>query len=179
MMFISLGIGTVAAVALIVVVSILTGAPAKTQNGEPVSALVGTTIKKFEIGGVNGTRVQMPWATGHPTVLVFFARTCSICHTEMPKVAAYLRAHDVSPVKVVGDDNNETLTDARWFVRTYDITFPVAFDPADSIISGIFGFQGDPYTVFLNKHGVVEQVNAGAISVKQLASGIAALKSDS
>jgi peroxiredoxin len=177
MMFISLGIGTVVALALIVVVSILTGAPAKNRNGAPVSALVGTTIKKIDIAGVNGSRVEMPWANGHPTVLLFFARTCSICHTEMPKISAYLRAHDVSPVKVVGDDNNETLTDARWFVRTYDITFPVAFDPADNIISGVFGFQGDPYTVFLNKRGVVQEVNTGAISVKALEQGIASLKS--
>jgi peroxiredoxin len=170
-------VGTVVAVAVIAITSVLTGGHVKTQNGQALSPLVGKTIKVFKARGVTATSVEAPWANGHPTVMVFFGSWCTICHTEMPKIAAYLATHDVAPVSVFGDDNNEPLSDAKAFVRKLGLTFPVASDPNNDISVGIFGFSfGDPETVFLNKRGVVEEVHLGAISIKQLRSGIAALQ---
>jgi len=172
-----IAVGAVAAVAVIAVVSVLTGGHVKTQNGQPISPLVGTTIKVFKARGVTSDSVESPWATGHPTVMVFFGSWCTICHTEMPKIATYLSTHDVAPVSVFGDDNNEPLGDAQAFVKKLGLTFPVASDPNNSISVGLFGFSfGDPETVFLNKHGVVEEVHLGAISIKEFREGIAALK---
>lgn len=169
-------VGSVVAVAVIAVVSVLTGGHVKTQNGQVVSPLVGKTIKVIKAHGVTTTSVESPWASGHPTVMIFFGSWCTICHSEMPKIASYLRSHDVSPVSVFGDDNNEPLGDAQAFVKKLGLTFPVASDPNNSISVGIFGFSfGDPETVFLNKHGVVKEVHLGAISIPQLRRGIAAL----
>jgi peroxiredoxin len=173
-----IAISAVVAVALIAVVSVLTGGHVKTQNGQAISPLVGTTIKVFKAPGVTSASVESPWASGHPTVLVFFGSWCTICHTEMPKIASYLSTHDVAPVSILGDDNNEPLSDAKAFVKKLDLTFPVASDPNNSISVGVFGFSfGDPETVFLNKHGVVKEVHLGAISIKEFREGIAALKS--
>ena len=165
-----------AAVALIAVVSVLTGGHVKTQNGQAVSPLVGKTIKVIKAHGVTTTSVEAPWATGHPTVMIFFGSWCSICHSEMPKIVTYLRSHDVAPVSVFGDDNNEPLSDAKAFVKKLGLSFPVASDPNNAISVGIFGFSfGDPETVFLNKHGVVKQVRLGPISIPELRRGIAEL----
>lgn len=163
------------AVAVIAVVSVLTGGHVK--NGQAVSPLVGKTINVITARGVTTTSVKSPWASGHPTVMIFFGSWCTICHSEMPKISSYLRSHDVAPVSVFGDDNNESLGDAKAFVKKLGLTFPVASDPNNSISVGIFGFSfGDPETVFLNKHGVVKEVHLGAISVAQLRHGIAALE---
>jgi peroxiredoxin len=173
-----IAISAVVAVAVIAVVSVLTGGHVKTRNGQAISPLVGTTIKVFKAPGVTSASVEAPWANGHPTVLVFFGSWCTICHTEMPKIAAYLSTHDVAPVSVLGDDNNEPLSDAKAFVKKLGLTFPVASDPNNNISVGLFGFSfGDPETVFLNKHGVVKEVHLGAISIKEFREGIAALKS--
>ncbi|MFY9782965.1 MAG: TlpA disulfide reductase family protein [Acidimicrobiales bacterium] len=173
-----IAIGSVLAIALVAVVSVLTGGHVKTENGQAVSPLVGKTIKVFSARGVTSASVESPWAHGRPTVIVFFGSWCTICHSEMPKIAAYLRAHDVAPVAVLGDDNNEPLSDARAFVKKLNVNFPVASDPNNNISVGVFGFSfGDPETVFLNKRGVVKEVHLGAISIKQLKQGIAALAS--
>ena len=76
MMFISLGIGTAVAVALIVVVSILTGGTVRYTNTPPTNALVGTSVKGFTLAGLNGGRVSAPWVSGHPGVVIFFASWC-------------------------------------------------------------------------------------------------------
>jgi peroxiredoxin len=175
-MLVSIAIGVIIAVALIAVVSVLTGGKVTDQGGQTISPLVGTTIKPFSGTGVTSARVRAPWASGHPTVVMFFGSWCAICHTEMPLVSSYLRAHDVAPVSVLGDDNNEPLGDAKSFVKKLGLTFPVISDPNNHISVGVFKFTfGDPETVFLNRHGVVKEVHLGAISIKELKAGIAEL----
>src|ERR1039457_6572215 len=85
MMFVSIGIGTVVAVALIVIVSILTGGPVKGNQGFATSNLVGTTVKSFTLSGLNGGEQRAPWASGHPGVLIFFASYCGPCTRKCPK----------------------------------------------------------------------------------------------
>lgn len=177
MMFISLGIGTAIAVALIVVVSILTGGSVTSNNGPSTPALVGKTVKSFTLSGLGSGQVKAPWSSGHASVLIFFASDCGPCQSEMPKVAKYLRNHDESPLVVMGIDVLDGRTAARSFVRRDGVTFPVAFDANGNVTSGNFQFQGIPETVFLSKRGVVSQVYFGAIPVDQLAAGIRALKS--
>jgi peroxiredoxin len=94
----------------------------------------------------------------------------------MPKVAAYLRAHDASPVVVLGIDANDKLGLAQSFVKKDGVKFPVAFDANGSVTSGVFSFPAIPETVFVNAKGVVTKVYFGAIPVKQLAFGIKSLQ---
>lgn len=176
MMFISLGIGTVTAVALIVVVSILTGGANKSNNAQPTSALVGTSVKGFTLEGLNGAKVKAPWSSGHAGVLIFFASYCGPCQGEMPKVAAYFRKHNETPIVVMGVDASDVLSAGRAFVKKDGVTFPVGFDPYNDVTSGVFRFGQIPETVFVTKSGVVAQVYYGAIPVRQLVSGIVSLK---
>lgn len=178
MMFVSIGIGTVLAVALIVVVSVLTGSSVQNTNGQTASSeLVGTTVKDFTLAGLNGGKVKAPWSSGHSAVLIFFASDCGPCHKEMPKVATYLRSHNESPVVVMGVDADDVLSAARAFTKKADVTFPLAFDPNGVVTTGIFKFSYVPETVFVSGSGVVKQVYYGAIPVDQLKSGIASLRS--
>jgi cytochrome c biogenesis protein CcmG/thiol:disulfide interchange protein DsbE len=176
MMFVSLGIGTLMAVALIVVVSVLTGGKVTTQNGDPVSALVGTRVAGFTLGGLNGGTERAPWAKGHAGVLIFFASWCAPCRGEIPKVATYLRTHDTGTVTVLGVDSNDGRTAAQAFVKRGGVGFPVAFDANGTVTSSVFSFGQLPETVFVTAAGVVTDVHFGAISVAQLASGIKSLQ---
>ena len=181
MMFVSLGIGTVIAVALITAVSLLTSGSSNTGKGSSgapsTNALVGTSVRGFSVSALGGGTVTSPWTSGHPSVLIFFASWCGPCQAEMPKVAAYLRSHNEGPVKVLGVDANDQRTAGRSFVRKADATFPVAFDQNLGIANGIFQLQALPDTVFVNARGVVTRVYIGAIPTSQLARGIRALES--
>ncbi len=180
MMFVSLGIGTVIAVTLIVVVSILTGGHVRpntnSPNQQPQSALVGTSVKGFSLSGLTSGTVHTPWRHGHAAVLIFFASWCGPCKTEMPKVATFLRTHREGPINVVGVDANDQRSAAAAFVARSGATFPVAFDPNSQVTAGLFQFATLPETVFVSAKGVVMQVYFGAIPTKQLAQGIAALR---
>lgn len=176
MMFVSIGIGTVVAIALIVVVSILTGGKVTSGGNAPKSALVGQHIKSFSLPGLNGGTETAPWSSGHASVLIFFASWCGPCKSEMPKVAKYISTNSPSPIQVLGMDANDSLGAARAFIKKDGVTFPVAVDPHGSITSGVFGFQNVPETVFLNAKGVVTDVYYGAIPKKRLVAGIESLK---
>jgi thiol-disulfide isomerase/thioredoxin len=167
-------IGVVAAIALITVASILTGG--STTNA-PTNQLVGKSMRSFTLTGLNGGVEKAPWKSGLASVEIFFASWCGPCQSEMPKVATYLRNNNPSPVVVLGIDANDQKGAGRTFVKKDDVTFPVAFDPNGTVTSGVFGFGQLPETVFLNAKGVVVQVYIGAIPEKQLAQGIAKLKS--
>jgi peroxiredoxin len=177
MMFVSIGIGTVVAVALIVIVSILTGGPVKGNQGFATSNLVGTTVKSFTLSGLNGGEQRAPWASGHPGVLIFFASYCGPCHKEMPEVAKYVSNHDEKPVVVMGIDAVDRLSSGQAFIKKSDVTFPVAFDPNGVVTTNIFKFANVPETVFVSKHGVVQHVYFGAIPVSELKIGLADLLS--
>jgi len=177
MMFVSIGLGALLATALIVVVSLLTGGSVKSTGTAPTNALVGQTVKGFRLVGLSGGSLSAPYATGHPTVLIFFASWCGPCQAEMPQVAEYLKSHDEGAVRVIGIDTNDSRANGQRFVTRSGVTFPVAFDPSTSVANGVFRLLAIPDTVFVNAKGVVTQVYQGAIPKDQLATDIAKLKS--
>ncbi|HUX04670.1 MAG TPA: TlpA disulfide reductase family protein [Acidimicrobiales bacterium] len=171
------------AVILISIVSLATsnrpsasGTTGHTTTTLATTALVGTTVKPFTMDSLKGGALSSPWSAGHPAVLIFFASYCGPCQSEMPKVAAYLRAHNELPVKVMGVDASDQRGAAQSFIAKNGVTFPVGFDPNDSITSGIFKFETIPETVFVSARGTVTKVYFGAIPTAQLAKGIASLK---
>jgi len=176
-MFISLGIGTVVAVALIAVVSVVTGGKVTNSSNSPRSALQGKSIATFSASGLDGGTQKSPWSNGRPSVLVFFASWCTPCQGEIPKIAKYVSSHGEGKVQVLGIDAGDQRAAAQAFTKKDHVTFAVAFDPNDAITAGLFKFAALPETVFLNSKGVVENVHVGAISIAQLASGIASLES--
>ncbi len=178
MMFVSLGLGTLLALALITTVSLLTSGRA-TPTGQSTTtlpnALVGQSVAGFHVAGLDGAQIGAPYAAGHPTVLIFFASWCGPCQAEMPKVSAYLRSHHEGPVQVIGVDTNDQRASALQFVHRVGATFPIVFDANTNVSNGIFQLQALPDTVFVNAKGVVTQIYIGAIPTTTLAHDIAVL----
>jgi thiol-disulfide isomerase/thioredoxin len=174
-MWVSIAIGTAIAIALIVVVSILTGGAVRNDHGL-TTELVGTKVKSFTLGGLSGGTEHAPWAHGHPGVLIFFASDCGPCQGEMPKVARFMREHNESPIVVMGVDADDVRAAAQRMIKKDKVTFPIAYDPNGVVTTGIFKFEDIPETVFLTKRGVVTEVYFGAIPVDQLKSGLASLR---
>ncbi|MHB2027648.1 MAG: TlpA family protein disulfide reductase [Acidimicrobiales bacterium] len=167
----------VIAVALITIVSVLTGSRETSNGSTPRSALVGKQITTFNLGGLNGGTQEAPWVHNRASVLIFFASWCTPCQGEIPKIAKYLSSHSTGAVEVLGIDANDKRSAAQAFVKKDGVTFPVAFDANGAVTSGDFGFITLPETVFLNSRGIVTGVHIGAIATTQLARGIRSLQS--
>lgn len=173
MMFVSIGLGTLIAVALIAVVSVLTGGTVK-GGGTPAPALVGRTLAAWSQPGLNGTTVAAPWDTGHPTVVVVFASWCGPCRTEFPQLATYLASHQLGKVALLGVDVQDTPAKAIAFLQKNHVTMTSISDPQASVY-GRFLLSGIPDTIFVNAKGVVQNMTIGAITPAKFAAGVAAL----
>jgi thiol-disulfide isomerase/thioredoxin len=173
------GVAVVLVIALVGIVSALTGGKVTTgqKNLLTSSALVGHHIHHFSLDGLNGGVITSPWSKGHSSVLVFFASYCGPCKGEMPKIAKYIRTHSLSPIDVVAVDAADKRPAAQAMIKKDDVTFPVAFDPNSTVTTGLFGFGYVPESVFLSARGVVKGVYYGAIPKNILIEGLKKLKS--
>jgi peroxiredoxin len=173
MMFISIGIGSALAIALIVVVSVLTGG--KVTNGTSPPAIVGHTMATLNQSGLNSSKVSAPWNSHHATVVVFFASWCQPCKTELPALGKYLATHSLGGVSVLGIDTQDVRSSAQSVVKNDHLNFPVIFDPQAAVYAR-FQLIGLPDTAFVTSRGVVQNLHIGLITMKQFAAGVAALK---
>jgi peroxiredoxin len=160
-------VGLVVAAALAVGLFTSLGAPKKSGVPQPGDPLPSFTAAR--VNGAGTVRVSAKGTAGHPTVLLFFGDWCSICHTELPKLAATVRSQDaaggpLSRIRVVGVDSEDPLSVAQSFVSSSGVTFPVAYDPDFAIMSGKFYFEGDPYAVFVNGDGTIAKIVGSRIA---------------
>jgi thiol-disulfide isomerase/thioredoxin len=170
---VTIGVGVVAAVVLVTVVSIVSGGPA---NGVfPSTALDGTQIGPIDLQSLSVGRIHGPWTTGHPSVVVFFASWCTPCKSELPRVAEWERTHDLGGVHFIGIDSNDELTAGRQMARRSVVLFPSGFDQNGTVTSGTFYLDNLPDTVFIEGDGTVLHVVFGSVSNRQLAVGVAEL----
>jgi peroxiredoxin len=141
------------------------------SGGQPQA---GDTVPSFSapnIGPVGQRQVAVAAhgaGAGPPTVLLFFGDWCASCHQELPPLAAAVHQQDraggaLSRIRVIGVDSEDTMSNARTFIKGSGVTFPVAYDPNVTITEGTFDFHGDPYTVFVRGNGTINQVVAGAV----------------
>ena len=172
MMFVSLGIGTAVALALIAVVSMITGGAAK--NGAPAPALVGTTLTKWTDTGLQAPTVVAPWNTGHATAVVIFASWCGPCRSELSVLSKYLATHRLGRVALLGVDVHDSRAAALAFLQPYRVRMSSVFDPEGRAYDR-FRLSAIPDTVFVTSGGVVQNVLMGPISTASFAHDVAAL----
>jgi hypothetical protein len=180
MMFVSLGIGVVMATVMITLVSVLTpsGKTTTTTSTLPPSSLVGRVVATTAltlIGGPRAHHVASFPERGQASVLFFFSSTCTECQVELPRLAKWIqsgtipdRAHPTFVDAVdVTPDGLALLSSSK-----LPSSVTVVADPAGDMTTGKFGFIGVPYTVFVNRHGVVTSVVAGAVSLAKIQAGL-------
>jgi thiol-disulfide isomerase/thioredoxin len=133
---------------------------------------VGGPVPTFTTSRLNGSgSVAVSPASGGgttPTVLLFFGKWCPSCHAELPPLAAAVR-HQVaaggplSRLRVVGIDNEDTTGNAKSFIKSSGVTFPVGYDPNLAITEGDFFFRSDPEVVFVNANGTIARIVIGEV----------------
>lgn len=181
MMFVSLGLGSVLAITIIVVVSLITGGGSSTiftSNALDNQQLPSLRLPSLAgaASGHSGTLVNGPWTKGHPAVVVFFASWCAPCKEELPRVANWVRSHDLGPVQFLGIDANDTATSGFAFARSAKVGFASGFDANGTVTAGTFKILELPDTVFVNANGTVRHVVIGAVTNEQLAVGVQELQ---
>ncbi len=158
------GIGLLAVVAFLLLTSLGTNKASghAPQTGDPVPGFSAQNIGRSGASTVNVSSS----GSGDPAVLLFFGAWCSDCHQELPPLAAAVKSQRaaggaLAHVQMIGVDSLDNTSTARTFIKGAGVTFPVAYDPSETILSGDFWFTGDPYAVFLNSDGTIEKIVRG------------------
>jgi thiol-disulfide isomerase/thioredoxin len=163
-------IGIVLAVGL--GVGLFTGiGTSQTTSGKPYQGGPAPVFTASNVGPSGGRAVAFPLGgpdVGRPVVLLFFGAWCPSCHQELPPLARAVKAQDeaggkLSTVKVMGVDDLDSVSSAKSFVASSGVTFPVAYDPNTDITQQKYGFDGDPYAVFIRGDGTIDKIVQGAV----------------
>ena len=97
---------------------------------------------------------------------------CTICHSEIPPLAAKIDAlrsgHSaLGRLAVIGVDSEDTLSDAQSFITSSHVSFPVGDDGSAHVMNAVYGFEGDPYAVFIEGSGRIMTIHPGPLSPSQ------------
>lgn len=110
-------------------------------------------------GGGTFSRADL---AGRPAVINFWASWCIPCREEAPLLERKWREYRDDGVVFLGVVVKDTPEDALDFVREYDLTYPIVWDP-DQELAGALGLVGLPQTFFVDADGrfVGQSTDAG------------------
>jgi cytochrome c biogenesis protein CcmG/thiol:disulfide interchange protein DsbE len=167
-------IGSVIAIALIVLLLVGLGAHSPVGSSSGPVVAVGERAPDFTLPSLTGgppVRLDALGTDRHrPVVLNFFASWCTPCRKETPllaRTAAAERAKAV-PIQFVGVDVADKPADALPFVEASGITYPVGADPDFHVSATLYGLTGEPNTFFIDSSGRVVGHVIGAVTPAQL-----------
>ena len=154
-------------------VGLFTSVGTSTASGPPHA---GGMAPAFSLSGLNvAGQVGTPHSgggDGRPVVVLFMGDWCTICHSEIPpleaKITALRSGHSaLGRLAVIGVDSEDTLSDALSFIKSSGVTFPVGDDASAHVMNAVYGFDGDPYAVFIEGSGRIMTIHPGSLSPSQ------------
>lgn len=138
---------------------------AEVRKGE-MPAAPDFTLPRLDGDG----KLSLAGYDGKPRVVNFWASWCLPCRDEAPLLQDAARRYEGRLV-VVGIDYQDFTGDARRFVRTFGLTYPMGRDANGSLL-GRWGVSGAPESFFIDRTGRVVAHVPGAVTKETLAEGI-------
>ena len=143
------------------------------RNATTGGPLIGKPAPAFTLESLDGVPVSLEGLRGRPVVLNFWASWCGPCREEAPMFRELsARQGGGDGLAVVGILFQETSdSNARNFLREFALTYPTLRDPgARTAID--YGVSGIPETVFIDRQGVVQYLDRGALTRERLNAGL-------
>ncbi|MDR1082543.1 MAG: TlpA family protein disulfide reductase [Coriobacteriales bacterium] len=129
------------------------------------SANTGSTVREgapapdFSYTTVDGVSENLSALKGSVVLLNFWASWCGPCVSEMPDIAA-LKA-DYPELEVLAVTMNDDAADARAFIADTGYSFKWVLDEK-ATIGALYPTTGIPYTIIIDKEGVVTTTFLGS-----------------
>ena len=116
----------------------------------PVDENAGLAAPTFELELLDGSGTMSDAdLRGQPVILNFWASWCVPCRDEMPLFERKWRAYRDEGVIFIGVVVRDTEASARDFIRANDITYPILWDP-DQTLANSLGVDPLPETFFID-----------------------------
>lgn len=169
------GFGGAAAYRLFVMESAGSGAQRMLADGQRSSEeMVGQRRPDYTLGSSGGERVSAADFDGSVVLVNFWATWCRPCREEMPMLAELYRDQVSEGLQVVGIALDDVAA-AREFAAELGIEYPILVGSTDVMavvrlygnVSGVL-----PYSVLLDRDGIIRWTHLGALEEAELAERI-------
>ena len=130
------------------------------------SPAIGSDAPNFELQTLDGNSIRLSDLKGMPVLINFWATWCSPCRQEMPAIESRFEANrDHMAMLAVNFDESEE--DVQSFTQELNLKFPVLLDPGAKV-QDLYRVRGYPTTFFIDSDGIIQIINVGVMSEKQL-----------
>jgi len=141
---------------------------------QPVAAgdLVGSLRPDFNLVSNKGTSITPADFSGKTLLINFWATWCGPCREEMPMLMDLQRQYGSDGLQIVGIALDDAQS-ASSFVQTFGITYPILLGLEDVFAtSAAYGNEEGvlPYSVLVDKSGIVRWQHAGIIHEEKITS---------
>jgi thiol-disulfide isomerase/thioredoxin len=125
------------------------------------AALIGKPAPDIPLPLVDGGTVNLPDLRGDVVVLDFWATWCMPCRISMPVVDRVAAEYADRGVQLYFINEGESPETVRAFLATFDVNAQIALDK-EMTMGQAFEAIGLPFTVVIDRDGVVRQIRMGA-----------------
>jgi cytochrome c biogenesis protein CcmG/thiol:disulfide interchange protein DsbE len=122
--------------------------------GKAAPALVGTTL--------DGAPFDLASLKGSPVIVNFWSSWCGPCRDEFPLLGDVATRHAGDGLVVLEEGPHDDADPARNFVAQQGASWRTVTDP-DRAIGGAWKVLAPPQTFFVDREGVVREVQVGQI----------------
>lgn len=132
-----------------------------------VAQTTGTRkMSEFTLNDLDGNQHNIHEWDGHVLVLNFWATWCPPCRRETPMFVELQDKYGAKGLQFVGIaiDNKDKVTD---FMDTFGVNYPMLIGTDDAIqVSKSFGnrFGALPYTVIIDRNGIIQRIQRGELT---------------
>ena len=138
----------------------------------------GDPAPDFSLEVLDGEEtITLSQFTGQPVLLNFWASWCVPCRTELPDLQRAYEANRDARLVLLGINltSQDSVAEARAFVRELGLTFPILLDETGEVTDGSYRVLGLPMSVFVNRAGLIQRIQVGAMTRSQIEEYVAAI----
>ena len=142
---------------------------------EPQSAGLFFSISLPDQSGKN---VALADYRGKPLIVNFWARWCVPCRDEIPELREVAKQYGAKGLTVLGIGLEDNIPNVQDFIKAYEMDYPLLFAQAQGIelMKTLSNSKaGLPFTVFIDRKGMIVGHKLGRISRSQLDAAASAL----
>jgi peroxiredoxin len=121
----------------------------------------------FELVDMRGRKVALAQFSARPVVLLFCVSWLPPCRSEMSRFQEAYGMHARAGLVILGIEERDSRAEVEALARELGLTFPLLLDDGQRVYD-LFGVQGVPTTVFLDRRGGVRYRQVGALDEETL-----------